>query len=1131
MLLFSIFIVSLAVKGDKRPQDMTVVLIKILISWGTVVQTASLSMSYVITRRQLVIGEQSTEWCLLICRILGMSGGALLLEQPVFSSNCLIQQLLTHYNHLGFAAKQDSAKTLVSVKHSEWFDQRANGAAQGDLAYVQHETEYFQVAFWALAPLAIGLCIYFFCAIYVSMTTRCHKRYHARAMRFYDELTHGEDSTVEELVGKEGKWADRAEEWTVYAREHGNRLCNLWWSVSHAAAQKRCKMLSWVLFFEETQALVMFATIFIYSPVVFGVSRPMNCISSGRGAGLVWKSKFAAELECGTGAQFIMSVVCSIIWGLLAPLLLFAFLSTLKTSCESDPRIRSRYSILLNGYNVRYWYWESVVCLMKSIVMLSGAYVQPDNGNGVLLSVALLYGALCMIVSPYDPKCNRILRTLNGHFIFVWIAHCLAVQSIWLINPDGRTASQISKMEDHALRIWLETRGTHTDGLLDRPALLRASHRYNEPEMATWGPLVVCCLTLAVHLLFVGNLFRRMAKYTLQTYISSLDLWEYEVDKHTRSCGPTMALKRHLMNWHHKQQRDAAYASFDSLFGWTIVCGNRGDVAKKPHIPRGRGFPEGRPRLSELPTVPTECDGDVTGARKATGADQAFLHRSLARTVEVLGTKLENSTFSVSLMEFTIRAAFERAHISRLVMADHLLVKTYWEDFDHTIDLAKAELDPLDEVQRLDKMPTRVFQPGELGIHADADGRVLSIDHGSQAEALGVQVGWAIHTVDGEAYSNEILNKFKTTLTKSRSSESFNKPGGLMEGVELSRREYSVTFKELRPLDKDPVAEGDAHSRALSAVRSRGSTAKVPKEALSDHLTMTAFQQLAHDVHKEELKRRGRFEPVTVTAQLQHHDAEAENRVRRMFHPEVFARGVELDTLQHALIELRRIPPKTLQEMLDIFEEMWLLHNAYLANRLKRYTGKIIDRKEQAGATFAGAMIEKSPAEEPHCEFYDRIGDEEKLDQMEVRENDPRSRGGVRTVEVQVGSGLITRVLDSTVVASVGKTNAPQFGAAWEQEKGASTILHWTRFMILIGKGLNGTGLDLHSAVLARQSKVEKIQRSISWEEEEVEKKNAELLRVQNEAAALRSQASMRSETPLPPRDRDESAGHGLFGW
>jgi len=419
------------------------------------------------------------------------------------------------------------------------------------------------------------------------------------------------------------------------------------------------------------------------------------------------------------------------------------------------------------------------------------------------------------------------------------------------------------------------------------------------------------------------------------------------------------------------------------------------------------------------------------------------------------------------------------------------------------------------------ELETRVFKPGDPGWSLDEAGRVENVKAGGQAEANDVRVGWQINTIDGDQYSNKILQ----TYSKS------------------DRTDYTITFTT----ESDPelegevqehemaVGEADLHSRALRAVNSRGSNTPVPKAALEDRLTMMAFQQRVQVVQKDELRRRGKLGGIedaeasalnptdaeSIEKRGHFQDTDVENRVWRMFHPAVFSRGVDLNTLQHALIELRRMPPQTLKAMLDLFEEKWLVHNSYLANRLKRYTGKVTDRKEQAGATYAGLVVDHSHNAPPSCEFFDRIGDEDDgYDRIAIKENDPRMKVGMRTVEVQVGAGVVAEVFDPALVGAATQENNARWGNAWEQSHESSTVLHWTRFMILLGKGLNGTGLDLHSAVLAKKGRSEPLQRSLTKEEDEVKKKSDELRRVRDHAERLHSTSEV-LETYAPPENEN----------
>jgi hypothetical protein len=62
------------------------------------------------------------------------------------------------------------------------------------------------------------------------------------------------------------------------------------------------------------------------------------------------------------------------------------------------------------------------------------------------------------------------------------------------------------------------------------------------------------------------------------------------------------------------------------------------------------------------------------------------------------------------------------------------------------------------------RVVTKSFQPGELGFNCDDDGRVEEVDPGrrSQAEALGVEVGWRVVMVGELQFSRERLSNHRT---------------------------------------------------------------------------------------------------------------------------------------------------------------------------------------------------------------------------------------------------------------------------------------------------------------------------------------------------------------------------------
>jgi len=831
-------VASFAVMSDERPQDLQITLFKDLCLYFVVTSVASDVMGRVVMARRLALGAHVTGVCTYLCELLMLGSGWVLTETPVFSLHCFFQY---------FVKPSDSdqlAESLTSIRHSQWFDD-SNDASRESLSQITTNAELYRMLFWAVWPLALVVLTYLFSFTFLSLKLLCRSSFHQKALAFYDELV---QTSVEE-VKKKGM-----EEWTLFVREYSSRLCGIWWLVPHADARRQGRCLEFGFFVKETLPIVLTGFLLSYANVLVGVLRPHDCEFFP--ADGFRRQIFATERRCSwTDRQSIISTGCGLFWGVLAPMLLLLAVRSRRHAMLKLVMIRARFAILINGYTDKCWWWEFLIFALKGfLISVKHHSVPAEAKNGMLLMAGMVYSAAHVFFQPLDSRCDRVLQKVHYHLLVAWILQSTAVDFIALVNKE----------------------------------------RNEMDEVGAWCTLAAAVIVLVAHLSFLAHISYRMYRFTLESYMSTFDwvAFEAEIEQAQEHFGgPGLYLRQALLNAHERHHRESPYVFMDPLFGWAVVIGSRGDLAAPPKIPRGHKCPEGRPALSSISASPEDVD-----VRQATPAQRDWLQRALGAAVEALAVHLDTATFSVSLLEFVMRAAFVLARRKTIASSKYLSSSYYWEDFEDVVDLAAAELDLLDIIDE-NKADARNSQE-EFDLPAFV-----------RASMLVKAKGHLGRTHNDNDNDNDLVEK------------AFAQKAQVVLQDELNRRAVDAGAASASVVAQmnSPIASSRKHSILSLSPEAR---------AMSEQ--------------RKSLKRAGRHARLEESLRL---------LTDQMFHPLVYKTGIELEAMQLALMELVRIRQQDLTLWLDIFEETWLKHNAYQSNRIRRYAGSVKDQLQQTDIT------------------------------------------------------------------------------------------------------------------------------------------------------------------------------------
>eukprot|EP00928_Gymnodinium_smaydae_P034520 TRINITY_DN24438_c0_g1_i2.p1 TRINITY_DN24438_c0_g1~~TRINITY_DN24438_c0_g1_i2.p1 ORF type:complete len:1951 (-),score=184.18 TRINITY_DN24438_c0_g1_i2:95-5554(-) len=696
-------IVKAAGQFDTSNHDIGLVILKLMMFYVVVIKSCCSITVQLVEHRRKLLGEDLTFASRAAAKILSTISIIPLIDTEICSVTCLFQELFHNVD-----VSKQLADRLSLLKHSDFFSVQADNKAFESLMW---NSQLGSLLFFAASPFAVLVLWWIVSFFVVNIVLLVHRRYYRDALAFYDKLT--ALTVSEEAANLDAVLNFETQEmhvWSVYIREYKHRLWSLWWMVSHADARRRGNMMSKRRFFRETWLLPLVFFIVFFPVLLVGVMRPLFC-QQIKGES-TYRMISAYELTCyePSDAIFSLSVGSTLMWGIVSPLLLFGYVVARKKQEDASSRTsfftlnhieRSRYAFLIHGYTEQCYYWETIFFFLKGAVLATDAlFPNPSSRNVALLCLGVTYGGMAAYNKPMDKHNGNAVRKLHTQMVIAWVLHCIMMLMISFVPRHALTCDTLAKMDEHELRHFVGFYINFYDIVdMDKSKLLEVS-KQNASTLAVVILMVivvfasillhVCVLLQAINVICSSVIERQMAHMEAEEHDDPLAYSEH-------SSNPLVKWITALMlRFHRAQARKSPYACMDSLLGWVTICGNRGDVVKPTAIPRGTPaqFVHGRPGLSEVPRVANDLDD----AKAASKADIDWLHGSLVETMTSISERLENPTFSVSRLEFTLRASFMIAQSKVMATHDHLKSKSFWSDFDEMVDVALAETDIIDHV-------------------------------------------------------------------------------------------------------------------------------------------------------------------------------------------------------------------------------------------------------------------------------------------------------------------------------------------------------------------------------------------------------------------------------------------------
>lgn len=909
------------------------------------------------------------------------------LESPwrLFSLSCLF-------------GKDDVAlkEKLSVISHSQWFEESFQEHIK-QLGNIHLQSEERLLMFWAVIPAVSAVAIYSFSFIRLMIHFMRHRSRYSEANQFYNDLI----KEGAAYVSANYEPAALVPHFQAY-KAH---VAGIWWPFNYLQASHRqgcCYRRR--TFGGETKPVVLATFLFVFAPALFGLLRVWNCGVYGDYDGTK-RMMHSNTLECGAYQSLnIWSIGGCIVWGIFFPIVIFVSVHVNKGELLHEAWWKTENSVLIIGYNGQCAWWEAVVFFDKFIQAFS-AHMGSDASYAVLIQmlIALLYGALTVMFKPFDKRRNNILWKISCSFIGVRVVVCIVLEMLILSEQT---------------QAWILLFG---------------------------GALIL-------NLFYVFFVFRILWKVGVEAFISSYG----EQEGLSWLVVPGIKLKKSRYCWDmikdrvmkriylssHKQKYKQPYVSFDHLLGWVTLIGNRGDLAVNPSIDRGSSSPNksGRPDLSEAPLYPAQVPQDA-GVTIANNHQIKYLHRVISDTMHSVMTGLRHgSTFSVSLMEFTIRMGFffGRKHSLELVAAgskkddetDAPMVDTNALP-DFIVELATDDtFERAGQMNADSKHAEKFLQTMHHPVagkmtEMHAMGRVKNPNLAEKSRSLAhIATGRASTIVssqvkqvamDQEEEGLELLDDVETTLEllldeiKNRTKRPTKKKkrrmrllGGVDTTLDQAGAAETIGAQVTRSLAKG-FKSGTTMALNGGLTAATGQASASPEEDTADTRQHTMAVSAKHAIQYDLTNAK--------KGQLEHW-------VRVMLNPHLYSKGIRLELFQQGLLRMQMMRRSEITYMLDQFEEAWCAHMTFKATILKRYAGMTKDVP-------CHADMEAPKPEITLNDLEDRVSQELKFGRYKPKADDPvrTARVAFKWAHLSMLRGDIFSSFNSTHLVSAVKHN------------------------------------------------------------------------------------------------------------
>jgi len=891
-----------------------------------------------IFHRRQVLGEETSNNALFGIWIFEeMWMGRPALETGIWSLSCLFGD-----------ANSALTAALQPLKHADWFMPEHKNL-KDQLQQLHLRTEETSVMFWVALPILLAGFMYCLSLLYLILHFLKNSGRYSEANQFYNDLIKEGASYVKANYDEASL--------QPYFEVYKGHVFGIWWPFNYlSAAHRQGCCYRRRAFGGETKPLILSTLLVVYGATMIGFMRPWFCGHHLDKQFMV----YANTITCGEGDHGKLTwyaYLGCVIWGLLFPVGIFYMISHRQHQLLHEEWWKAENCILIIGYNAKCAWWEAVNFFDKFCLALV-AHNTTDNDHQVLLQMflALSYGAVNIAFRPCDKRCNGLLWKAQIALISLRVVDCI---------------------------------------MLDMLLLTESS--------TAWGLLLVSGLLL--NLIFVYFILRTLRRHALQTFVNSYDQSDSLSWLSVSGQVPRISRCRKMIKYfadsiaasHKSLQRTQPYVSFDNLLGWVTIVGNRGDLAVNPSIERGHRSHNrsGRPDLSCAPLVPTNVSQDVLMV-PASVYHRMWLQQVIVESMSSILTSLRHgSTFSVSLMEFVIRAGFLFAHKHS---TDNRLTKEEQESSDAPDTHGEQKLP--DDIVMLTMGDSLEKTVGQMEANQFLHNLSHDVVHklADMHTAGRVKTGSALHlklqeskspgrtAMDDLHSSPEIFSLVEDTETTlelllDEVRHRTHMPSRLKAG-----KESDIGMDQA---EADETVAGQAIRVASKGVRKAGEQVQNVTDASKEHIesmhnvtapnhgTASSSTKPTHDQDQQRVQLREKYKiDYELTAAKK---AQLTHWVRLMLNPHLYSRGVRLELLQQGMMRMQMMRRGEVKFMLDKFENAWVDHMSFKALVLKRYANATKDMPMQAD-------IEESKPEITLNDLEDTVAETLKLGRFSGKE-------------------------------------------------------------------------------------------------------------------------------------------------
>jgi len=400
-------------KGANRPQDVHSIVYKQLINHVILASVVSKLLQEAYSHLpNPSLGP--VEWGYFLLYFTHWGYGVFPSENGIWSVTCL-----TEARTDGEDALQEK---LRNARHYDYTNPAFQDAWEA-LRERDWDSEIRYACFWIIFPFFM---IFFACGLgYIALFWKISRNRddYFQALDFYSSVyTIGFRSAQKKVL---------RERCARYTKLYYKQVLQLWSPVHHIRCYQNNGHIDFQQWLREclpVRSAVIFQT---FGCVLYGCVRAVRCtpIKAGEGETVVVVNSARREVVCQFGSSlFVIPMIGLFFWCVLYPAFLFSSLRQVrkkKVRGKQTPEAIVDFALFMNGYRPECWYWEVVMYLKKAWVIAIAAVPfdlwHVEARPLAFLLTGIFFAVLQLIFKPYDQRCNGLLNSMEKYQLAWWL--------------------------------------------------------------------------------------------------------------------------------------------------------------------------------------------------------------------------------------------------------------------------------------------------------------------------------------------------------------------------------------------------------------------------------------------------------------------------------------------------------------------------------------------------------------------------------------------------------------------------------------------------------------------------------------------------------------------------------------